>query len=137
MFGILIVSHGSLASSLLGSLRHVLGQVPQIGAINFQGENCLQAKCTEIRDAISALDEGAGVVVITDMHGGSPCNLAVRAVMQESANAVILTGANLPMLVSLAKARERPLTEAADAALEAGRRYVLCVGSGEDAGEFD
>ncbi|MEM8752187.1 MAG: PTS fructose transporter subunit IIA, partial [Pseudomonadota bacterium] len=80
------------------------------------------AKRAEIEEAVTAVDRGAGVAVVTDMFGGTPCNLAIGCMGADDVE--VAYGANLPMLVKLAKMRDRPLDEAVGAALEAGRKYI-------------
>ncbi|MEZ5911309.1 MAG: PTS fructose transporter subunit IIA [Paracoccaceae bacterium] len=130
MIGIVIVAHGGLAREYLAAVEHVVGKQPGIRAIAIEDDHDRNAKQTEICVAADEVDEGQGVVVVTDMFGGSPSNLSLRACVPSGRR--ILYGANLPMLVKLAKSRHKPLTEAVDAALEAGRKYInsLDVGTG-------
>lgn len=123
-YGILIVAHGSLAGSLRSAVEHVLGDVPGLGAIGLGANESLRDAQKRIREAAASLDRGRGVAVVTDMHGGSPCNLSQQALCDSGGKSVLLTGANLPMLVALARSRDLPLAEAADAAVETGRKYV-------------
>jgi len=122
VIGIVIVAHGGLARELLAATEHVVG--PQAGAVavSTAPNDDLRAKQAEINAAAAAVDAGAGVVLVTDMFGGTPCNLAIGAMAREDVE--VLYGANLPLLVKLAKMRDRALPEAIDAAIEAGRKYI-------------
>lgn len=122
MIGIVIVAHGGLAAEYLAAVEHVVGHQPGMRAIAIEAEADRAAKQIEICDAADAVDEGTGVVIVTDMFGGSPSNLSLRACNPE--NRRILYGANLPMLVKLAKCRRKPLETAVKAALDAGRKYI-------------
>lgn len=123
-YGILIVAHGSLAESLRASIEHVLGEVPDLDVLGLAADGDLGSAQRQICDAAEALDRGGGVVVVTDLHGGSPCNAAETALRGAAANAVLLSGANIPMLLALARSRGMPLVEAAEAAIEAGQQYI-------------
>lgn len=122
MIGIVIVAHGGLATEFKRATEHVVG--PQVGllAISVGPEDDRGTRTREICDAADAVDTGAGVVVVTDMYGGSPSNLSLRAC--RPSNRKILTGMNLPMLVKLAKSRHLTVEEAVARAAEAGRRYI-------------
>ena len=122
MIGIVIVAHGGLAHEYLAAVEHVVGKQRGIRAIAIEPDHDRAAKQAEIVAAADAVDAGDGVVVVTDMFGGSPSNLSLRACAV--ANRRILYGANLPMLIKLAKSRHKPLGEAVRAALEAGRKYI-------------
>jgi PTS system mannose-specific IIA component len=122
MIGLVIVAHGGLARELLAATEHVVG--PQRGAVAISTgpADDLREKQAEINAAVAEVDSGDGVVVVTDMFGGTPCNLAIGAMAGERVE--VIYGANLPLLVKLAKARERSLAEAIDVALESGRKYI-------------
>lgn len=121
MIGLVIVAHGGLARELLAATEHVVGPQPQARAISTGPEDDLSAKQAEIDQAVSSVNSGDGVILVTDMFGGTPCNLAIGCM---SPGVEVIYGANLPMLVKLAKCRARPLSEAAEAAIEAGRKYI-------------
>lgn len=118
----MIVAHGGLAREYLAAVEHVVGRQPGIKAISIEPDHDRKAKEAEICAAANAVDEGAGVIVVTDMFGGSPSNLSLLAC--SSANRKILYGANLPMLIKLAKSRRKPVPVAASSALQAGRKYI-------------
>ncbi len=122
MIGIVIVAHGGLARELQNAVEHVVGQQSGMLSISIGAEDDRARRQREICDAADAVDTGDGVVVVTDMFGGSPSNLSLRAC--RPSNRKILTGVNLPMLVKLAKSRNLPVDEAVARAMEAGRRYI-------------
>ena len=122
MIGIVIVAHGGLAREYLAAVEHVVGRQPMMRAISIEADCNRAAKQAEICAAADAVDSGAGVVVVTDMFGGSPSNLSLPACAHE--NRRILYGANLPMLIKLTKSRGKPVPEAVRGALEAGRKYI-------------
>jgi PTS system mannose-specific IIA component len=120
LIGIVIVAHGGLAAEYLSAVEHVVGKQTGIHAIAIAPDRSL--KQDEICDAADSVDTGDGVVVVTDMFGGSPSNLSLRACRLQ--NRRILYGANLPMLVKLAKSRNKTVIDAVNAALDAGRKYI-------------
>jgi len=122
VIGLVIVAHGGLARELLAATEHVVGALPHAMAVSTEPTDDLRAKQAEINAAVANVDSGAGVVLVTDMFGGTPCNLAIGAMSSESVEVVY--GANLPLLVKLAKMRDRPMPEAIDAAILAGRKYI-------------
>lgn len=122
MIGIVIVAHGGLAREYLSAVEHVVGRQMGIRAITIEADHDRSVKQTEIAQAADDVDQGDGVVVVTDMFGGSPSNLSLRACDQE--NRKILYGANLPMLIKLAKSRELAVDDAVQQALVAGRKYI-------------
>ena len=122
MIGIVIVAHGGLAREYLAAMEHVVGAQPGVKAITIQPDDDRGAKQAEICDAADSVDTGDGVVIVTDMFGGSPSNLSLRAC--GPSNRRILYGANLPMLIKLAKSRRRTVSEAVGAAMYAGRKYI-------------
>ena len=122
MIGGVIVAHGGLAGEYLKAVEHVVGQQPGIRAIAIEADHDRKAKEREICAAADAVDSGDGVVVVTDLFGGSPSNLSLLAC--RPSNRRILYGANLPMLIKLAKSRQLDVTEAVRAALDAGKKYI-------------
>jgi mannose PTS system EIIA component len=122
VIGIVIVAHGGLAREYLAAVEHVVGQQKGILAISIEAEHDRAQKQQEIVEAADAVDTGSGVVVVTDMFGGSPSNLSLRACAPEDRR--ILYGANLPMLIKRAKNRHLPIGDAVRNALEAGRKYI-------------
>ena len=124
--GVVVVAHGGLAASLLAACEHVVGPQEGVRAIAIQPHDDLRAKQREVDEAVAAVDTGAGVVLVTDMFGGSPSNIAMGAV--SSSEVEVIYGANLPLLVKLAKLRARPLSEAVEGALASGRKYIDSAG---------
>ncbi|MEM9524562.1 MAG: PTS fructose transporter subunit IIA [Pseudomonadota bacterium] len=122
MIGIVIVAHGGLAREYLAAVEHVVGQQEGMRAVEIQPDHDRAQKQNEICDAAEMVDTGDGVVVVTDMFGGSPSNLSLRAC--SPSNRKILYGANLPMLIKLAKSRSLPVSEAVEASKVAGRKYI-------------
>lgn len=130
MIGIVIVAHGGLAREYLAAVEHVVGPQAAMRAIAIEDDHDRVAKQTEICEAADAVDQGQGVVMVTDMFGGSPSNLSLMACAASERR--ILYGANLPMLIKLAKSRDLPIADAVSNALEAGRKYInsLDLGGG-------
>ena len=122
MIGIVIVAHGGLAREYLSAVEHVVGPQSGIAAVMIEDDHDRAAKTAEIRAAADAVDRGDGVVVVTDLFGGSPSNLSLMACAMR--NRSILYGANLPMLVKLAKSRKLPVADAVTLAKDAGRKYI-------------
>ncbi len=133
MIGIVIVAHGGLAVEYLAAVEHVVGPQPDIRAITIAADYDRAVKLREISEAADAVDSGGGVVVVTDMFGSSPSNLSLPACTHR--NCKFLYGANLPMLVKLAKSRERDLETATRAAMAAGRKYIDCIDGKPTGGE--
>lgn len=122
MIGIVIVAHGGLAKEYLAAVEHVVGQQAGIRAISIEADHNREEKQLEICAAADDVDSGDGVVVVTDLFGGSPSNLSLLACRPD--NRRIIYGANLPMLIKLAKSRQKPVADAVRAALEAGKKYI-------------
>ena len=122
MIGIVIVAHGHLAREYLAAIEHVVGTQEGMRAIGIEPNHDRGRKQAEICAAADAVDDGSGVVLVTDLFGGSPSNLSLRAC--QAPNRRILYGANLPMLIKLAKSRHKPVGDAVRAAMEAGKKYI-------------
>lgn len=122
MIGIVIVAHGGLAREYLAAVEHVVGAQAGILAITINENHDRSVKQAEICAAADEVDCGQGVVVVTDMFGGSPSNLSLLACQPQ--NRRILYGANLPMLIKLAKSRHMDVPQAVDTAMEAGKKYI-------------
>lgn len=125
MIGIVIVAHGGLAAEYLAAVEHVVGPVPQARAIAIAADYDRVRKGAEILQAADEVDTGDGVIVVVDMFGSSPSNLSLPACARGDRK--ILYGANLPMLVKLAKSRQLGVEEASNAAMAAGRKYIDCI----------
>lgn len=133
MIGLVIVTHGALAVEFRAALEHVVGPQSQLETISIGPEDDMARRRADILEAIRRADLGDGVVVLTDMFGGTPSNLAI-SVMDE-AKVEVIAGINLPILVKLVSIRDEvPLTAAVLMAREAGRKYIK-VASQELAGE--
>ena len=122
MIGVVIVAHGGLAGEYLRAIEHVVGRQPGIRAIAIEADHDRASKEAEICAAADAVDSGDGVVVVTDLFGGSPSNLSLLACRPR--NRRIVYGANLPMLIKLAKSRKLGVADAVHAALDAGKKYI-------------
>jgi PTS system mannose-specific IIA component len=126
VIGIVIVAHGGLAREYLLAMEHVVGKSPATVAVSIGVDDDCRTKQAEVDAAVAAVDQGEGVVVVTDMFGSTPSNLAMGA-CKKTADRRILYGANLPLLVKLAKARHKPLNDAVASALTAGRKYINSI----------
>lgn len=123
MIGVVVVSHGRLADEFVAAAEHVLGPQEQMGAVAIGPYDDMEERRGDIIEAVRAVDRGDGVVILTDMFGGTPSNLAISVINQVKTE--VIAGVNLPMLIKLAEVREKlSLSEAALAAQEAGRRYI-------------
>lgn len=122
MIGIVIVAHGGLAREYLAAMEHVIGRQSGMRAIAIEPDHDRDAKQQEICTAADEVDVGDGVVLVTDLHGGSPSNLSLRACAPSDRR--ILYGANLPMLIKLAKSRHLPVSDAVRDAMDAGKKYI-------------
>ncbi len=122
MIGIVIVAHGGLAQEYLAVLEHVVGKQVGITAVSIKIDDDRKSKQDEICLAADSVDRGSGVVVVTDIFGGSPSNLAMPACRPDDRR--IVYGANLPLLLKLAKSRNLVIDEAVNAALWSGRQYL-------------
>lgn len=122
MIGIVIVAHGGLAEEYVSAVEHVVGKQSGIRAIAIEPDHNRADKQAEICAAADGVDVGDGVVMVTDMYGGSPSNLSLTACSPNDRK--ILCGANLPMLIKLAKSRHKSIDEAVSAAVTAGRKYI-------------
>lgn len=125
MIGIVIVAHGGLAREYLLALEHVVGKQSGVQSIAIGADCDRNAKQAEVNAAVANVDTGDGVVIVTDMFGGTPCNLAVEACKAQ--NRTVIYGTNLPLLVKLAKARQMSLKEAVARAVTAGHKYLDCT----------
>lgn len=123
MIGMVLVTHGRLAAEFIAALEHVVGPQRQVAGVCIGPEDNMEARRQEIIDRIGECDSGQGVVLLTDMFGGTPSNLAISVI--DRANVEVIAGVNLPMLIKLASARNSmPLSQAVLAAQEAGRKYI-------------
>jgi PTS system mannose-specific IIA component len=123
MIGVVIVTHGKLAREFRAALEHVVGPQEQFETISIGPDDDLDMRRNDMMEALARVDGGKGVIVLTDMFGGTPSNLAISAMDRD--NVEVIAGVNLPMLVKLASVRgESSLEEAITQAQEAGRKYI-------------
>lgn len=123
MIGLVIVTHGGLAREFRAALEHIVGPQERLETVSIGPEDDMVARRREILDAVAATDTGDGVILLTDMFGGTPANLAISIL--DEANVEVIAGINLPILVKLASVRhEVPLSEAVVIARDAGRKYI-------------
>ena len=124
MIGMVLVTHGRLAEELRHAMEHVVGPQQAVATVCIGPDDDMERTRADIRQSIADVDQGDGVVVLTDMFGGTPSNLAMQMANGERP-VEVLAGVNLPVLVKLAKLRgSEPLAEAVDHALAAGRKYM-------------
>ncbi len=122
MIGLVLVTHGRLAVEFRSALEHVVGPQQQIEPVTIGPDDDVEQARRDIVEAVKRVDSGDGVVILTDMFGGTPSNLAISCMSRPKVE--VLAGINLPMLVKLAKVRDEiPLADAVAAAQEAGRKY--------------
>ncbi len=123
MIGLVLVTHGKLAVEFRAALEHVVGPQTQIETVSIGPDDDVERRRQDILEAVGRVNTGSGVILLTDMFGGTPSNLAI-SVMEEN-KVEVIAGANLPMLIKLASVRgEKPLAEAIADAQEAGRKYI-------------
>jgi PTS system mannose-specific IIA component len=123
MIGVVLVTHGRLAEELVAALEHVVGPQRAIAAVCIGPDDDMEKRRKDILDHVKRVNEGQGAVVLTDLFGGTPSNLAI-SVMDE-ARVEVIAGVNLPMLVKLASVRgTMGLAQAVEAAQTAGRKYI-------------
>jgi mannose PTS system EIIA component len=123
MIGIVIITHGGLATEFRAALEHIVGPQTGLETLSIGPDDDLEARRSELIAAVRRADTGRGVVVLADMFGGTPSNLAIS--VMDDTGAEVVAGVNLPMLVRLASVRkDKTLAEAIDLAKEAGRKYI-------------
>lgn len=123
MIGLVIVTHGKLALEFHKVLEHVVGLQQQVAAICIEPDDNMEQRREDIVAAIDKVNSGTGVIVVTDMFGGTPSNLAISIMDQRPIE--VLAGANVPMLVKLASVREKlPIKEAVEKGRDAGQKYI-------------
>jgi PTS system mannose-specific IIA component len=123
MIGMVLVTHGRLAEELIAALEHVVGHQDQVRAVCIGPDDDMEQRRRDIMMCVEEVDDGAGVVVLTDMFGGTPSNLAIS--IMDKGKIEVVAGVNLPMLIKLSSVRDQePLTIAVVAARDAGRKYI-------------
>ena len=126
MIGLVLVTHGRLAEEFRAAMEHVVGPQKNVATICIGPDDDMEHCRGDIRHAIETVDQGDGVVMLTDMFGSTPCNLAMS--MLDRQRLEVLSGMNLPMLVKLAQFRDqKPLAELVAGAQEAGRKYITAA----------
>lgn len=123
MIGLVLVTHGRLADEFITAMEHVVGRQERVAAINIGPEDDMEGRRADIADAIARVDVGRGVIVLTDLFGGTPSNLAIS--LMERGRVEVIAGINLPMLIRLESARKAmKVGDAVAAARDAGRKYI-------------
>ena len=123
MIGLVLVTHGRLAAEFVVALEHVVGPQERIEPICIGADDDMEARRDDIAKAIAKVDDGTGVIILTDLFGGTPSNLAIS--LMKSDKIEVIAGVNLPMLIRLEGARKAmPVHAAVAAAREAGRKYI-------------
>jgi len=122
MIGLVLVTHGRLAAEFLSALEHVVGPQEAAAAVCIDANDDMEQRRAEIIASVARVDRGAGVVLLTDMFGGTPSNLAIS--VMGPGRVEVIAGVNLPMLIKLASVRDKPLDEAVASAQDAGRKYI-------------
>ncbi len=123
MIGMVLVTHGRLAEEFIAATEHVVGPQSQVRAVCIGPDDDMEQRRKDIIAAVDEVDSGDGVILLTDMFGGTPSNLAISVL--DKANVEVVAGMNLPMLIKLASARQsEALADAVVSAQEAGRKYI-------------
>ena len=123
MIGLVLVTHGRLAVEFRAALEHVVGPQKMIETVSIGPDDDVERRRQDIVAAVRRVDGGAGVILLTDMFGGTPSNLAIS--VMEAGRTEVVAGVNLPMLIKLASIRgEKPLAAAIEDAQDAGRKYI-------------
>jgi PTS system mannose-specific IIA component len=124
MIGMVVVTHGRLAEEFIAAMEHVVGPQTALQAISIGPDDDMERRRQDILEAVDQVDEGDGVILLTDMFGGTPSNLAIS--IMESIKVEVIAGINLPMLIKLASVRatETTMEDAVTAAQASGRKYI-------------
>ncbi len=123
MIGLVLVAHGRLAAEFRAALEHVVGPQSQIATVSIGPDDDIERRRQDIVDAVAKVDAGSGVIVLTDMFGGTPSNLAIS--VMTAGKVEVIAGVNLPMLIKLASVRgEGRLADVIAEAQDAGRKYI-------------
>ena len=123
MIGLVLVTHGRLADELKAALEHVVGPQPRVETVSIGPDDDIEQRRQDIIEAVGRVEEGDGVVLLTDMFGGTPSNLAIS--VMDGRSVEVIAGVNLPMLVKLASVRgELDLAQAVEEARKAGQKYI-------------
>jgi PTS system mannose-specific IIA component len=123
MIGLVLVTHGRLAEEFVRAMEHVVGRQEAIAPICIGPDDDMESRRADIARAIGEVDAGAGVIVLTDLFGGTPSNLAIS--LMAPGRVEVIAGINLPMLIRLGGARKAmKVVDAVAAARDAGRKYI-------------
>jgi PTS system mannose-specific IIA component len=123
MIGLVLVTHGRLAEELVAALEHVVGPQKDVAAVCIGPDDDMERRRQDILDSVAKVDSGGGTILLTDMFGGTPSNLAIS--IMDRAKVEVIAGVNLPMLIKLASVRaSSSLDKAALCAQDAGRKYI-------------
>ena len=123
MIGLILVTHGRLADQFVEAMEHVVGKQDHIATVCIGPNDDMEQRRAEIAEAIVAVDSGSGVIILTDLFGGTPSNLAIS--LLEAGRVEVIAGINLPMLIRLGGARKSmSVVDAVEAAQIAGRNYI-------------
>lgn len=123
MIGMVLVTHGNLANEFVAAMQHVVGPQENVATVCIGPDDDMEMRRQEILTKVGSVDTGSGVIVLTDMFGGTPSNLAIS--IMDKAKVEILAGVNLPMLIKLASLRkEKSLKDSVMGAQEAGKKYI-------------
>jgi PTS system mannose-specific IIA component len=123
MIGMILVTHGKLAEEFVHAMQHVVGRQEAVATVCIGPNDDMEARRREIADAVRTVDSGEGAVILTDLFGGTPSNLAIS--LMKAGRVEVIAGINLPMLIRLAGARKTmDVAAATKAAREAGRNYI-------------
>lgn len=123
MIGLVLVTHGNLANEFISAMQHVVGKQGQVAPVCIGPEDDMEMRRSEILQKVEEVNDGSGVVVLTDMFGGTPSNLAIS--IMDRAKVEIIAGVNLPMLIKIASLRkEKNLKETVEGAQDAGKKYI-------------
>ncbi len=124
MIGVVLVTHGNLATELVKVMEHVVGPQDQLATITIDPDDDMEKRREDILNSVQFVDKGLGVIILTDMFGGTPSNLAIS--IMEQAKIDIIAGVNLPMLIKLASVRStETISDAVAQAREAGQKYIM------------
>ncbi len=123
MIGLVLVTHGQLAKQFVEAMEHVVGPQAQVISISIGPDDDMEQRRNDILEAVDAVDQGDGVILLTDMFGGTPSNLAIS--IMDKAKVEVIAGINLPMLIKLASVRDSvSLADAVEQAQDSGRKYI-------------
>lgn len=123
MIGVVLVTHGRIAEEFRKAVIHVVGEQEAIVAICIEADDDMQMRREDIVKAVAAVDSGSGVIILTDMFGGTPSNLAIS--VMSAGKIEVLAGLNLPMLIKIARARQTgDMASTLKAGHDAGRKYI-------------